>query len=192
MIPHTAIVQETPGAAVCPYMTLRAPIGQSIPPDPTSGIFPKAEPAREPSRAPDPIALAEEAKTITGLPIAAVLTFETPSVASRSVLATPGRLRVEPGFELLRWLARVSEPRTVRVPKAAVARMKTFAVVAVPMVTPILRAGVLAVPAMPDAARQIRRLESLATDFAMQAEISDRRSQLDALELADEYGVVWG
>ncbi len=163
----------------------------SHPPDPTSGIFVKAKPAGRPSDAPDPIALADEARAATGLPMAAVLVFEGPSLASRSVLATPGRLRVEPGTDWLAWLSRVSEAGTVLVPRKMVARVKTFAVVAVPIATPILRAGVLAVPAMPDVARQCRLLETLATDFAMRAETANRKVQLDALELADEFDVAW-
>ena len=155
----------------------------SLPPEPTSGIFRKAQSRPEPV-GPDPLVLAAHACDAACSDRALVLVEEDRSRKALSVVLSAANIRMEPGTELLGWLSRAIDAGPMPVPPRARRAAGSSHVLAVPLQTPITRVGVLAVPATPEWGNLLAELESLGADYALQVEIAERRAQLRALRAA--------
>jgi hypothetical protein len=82
------------------------------------------------------------------------------------------------------WLSDVSAPRALVVPEPLRRLMHSHRAIAVPMRTPLWRAGVIALPLRPGWGPIGRELEHMGAEFALRLQSADRQAQVWLVRMA--------
>lgn len=132
-----------------------------------------------------PEELATLAQTFIEQRTAAVLLWGTCSTPARSAIASSNHVEVTLTAALQDWLTPTRHAGFVAVPPSLRRALRCFRAVTLPITTPVLHLGTLVVPAAADSHETTRVLESLAADFALRLEASQRRDILEHLAETD-------
>jgi hypothetical protein len=133
---------------------------------------------------PDPADVAEEARWLAEPPVAIVAAVPWRGGPGRGLIVSADRVHGGDADLIQEWLGAVDRSQPMVVPSALRVRFGSFRALAVPMRTPGLTVGAIALPLRPGWGPIARELENLGSDFALRFEAADRRAQITLLRVA--------
>lgn len=131
----------------------------------------------------DLVRFAQELRLLADPSVAAVLVYQAPQAAPRSVVATSQRLDQGHTVALGAWLGSVHVTQTLKVPTELRRILCCFKALAVPIATPGECFGVVVVPTLERSDTLQRQITSQACDFALQLEAAERTRILERLRI---------